>query len=451
MRLSFSVPLITGFVLIMTLFVNILWLGVFINELFPEYSSNVMAEINGTSTPNSNLLKVLITADTLDETTRLEYENIIGDLERYTSNLDDISKNPENYITPPDTVIAVSSESLTGGIEMSGEKILGGFRVLSSFFNNLGNPFNPITYEERFIRDILLRVIILNLVWIAIIFLSYFFWIRRLFRPIAVVTKNLRDILEQKKYTHIPYRKQDEFSPLTEMINTLNKSLSLQEKIRSDFLSDLSHEIRTPITTIRCYLEWIHDKVIEITPATLTLLDIELVRLTEITERIMNYEQFTNTSWNIHITHFSPRELTDAIIAGYQPQLLRSHQKIEVNISPNMDLLMNQDMFIQVLHNIFSNFLKYAGENTSLTFSIVQEKKYMILQFHDNGVGVSEEEIPYLMEKFYRVDKARTQKDGSMGIGLSIVEKIARLHGGKCEISHGSSGSGFQISVWIAR
>lgn len=112
---------------------------------------------------------------------------------------------------------------------------------------------------------------------------------------------------------------------------------------------------------------------------------------------------------------------------------------------------MNQDMFIQVLHNIFSNFLKYAGENTSLTFSIVQEKKYMILQFHDNGVGVSEEEIPYLMEKFYRVDKARTQKDGSMGIGLSIVEKIARLHGGKCEISHGSSGSGFQISVWIAR
>ena len=109
--------------------------------------------------------------------------------------------------------------------------------------------------EEIFIRDILIRIIILNLIWIAIVFISYVLWIKNLFLPIAIVTENLRNIIEKRKFTSIGYDKKDEFTPLTEMINDLNKSLVLQEKIRSDFLSDLSHEIRTPLTSVRLYLE----------------------------------------------------------------------------------------------------------------------------------------------------------------------------------------------------
>jgi two-component system, OmpR family, sensor kinase len=88
----------------------------------------------------------------------------------------------------------------------------------------------------------------------VILFLSYF-WVNYSFRPIRAIIDNLSNIIYKKEYKNIVYKKKDEFHPLIEAINGLNKSLSLQEKIRSDFLSDLSHEIKTPITAIKCYLE----------------------------------------------------------------------------------------------------------------------------------------------------------------------------------------------------
>lgn len=94
-------------------------------------------------------------------------------------------------------------------------------------------------------------------------------------------------------------------------------------------------------------------------------------------------------------------------------------------------------MFIQILHNVFSNFIKYAGHGTQLTCTYIRTKNAIQITFHDDGIGIPESEISLVREKFYRIDKSRTRDTNmSMGIGLSIIDHIVRIHDGSLEIKN---------------
>jgi signal transduction histidine kinase len=268
------------------------------------------------------------------------------------------------------------------------------------------------------------------LIWISGILLIYFAWIRSIFRPIQIVTENIKNIIDRKKYATIRYREKNEFAPLISTINNLQKTLSIQEKIRSDFLSDISHEIRTPITAVQCYLEAIEDGMMQLDEKTLPMLQNELTRLTDITSRIMNYEHLTNDLFeHVQVENFSLSEITEEVISGYTPQLEKTEQEIQKSFPVDNSINMDFGMYVQILHNIFSNFIKYAGNKSTLVIEYRKTKKEYIITFSDNGIGIPDKEIAYVKEKFYRVDKARTHgKNGSMGIGLSIVDRISRLH-----------------------
>lgn len=98
---------------------------------------------------------------------------------------------------------------------------------------------------------------------------------------------------------------------------------------------------------------------------------------------------------------------------------------------------MDLNMFVQILHNIFSNSIKYAGTNTILDINYTREKDTIRIEFSDNGVGIPTDEISLVREKFYRIDKSRTRDTNmSMGIGLSIIDHIVRIHDGSLEISN---------------
>lgn len=245
-----------------------------------------------------------------------------------------------------------------------------------------------------------------NIAWLLLVLVLYFFWIRSIFFPVQSIIENLERIIGGQNFSSIRYTKKNEFFPLIVTINNLHKALSIQEKIRSDFLSDLSHEIRTPITAVKCYLDGIEDGMLSLDKKTISLLQSELTRLTDITSRIMDYEHLTRDTFDhIHVERFSVRSRTLPIIAEYGPQLEKKHQKIEIEFPRDTMTSMDSDMYIQILHNIFSNFIKYAGKNTTLTCRYEKKEKEYIFIFADNGVGIPEDEMDFVKEKFYRVDK----------------------------------------------
>lgn len=202
---------------------------------------------------------------------------------------------------------------------------------------------------------------ILNAVWFLFIILLYTLWIRHIFSPIRLINDRLQSFFHLTPIQKIPYTKQDEFQPLIETVHTLHTSLKAQEEIRSQFLSDLSHEIRTPMTSIQCMLEAIDDGIMKLDSNTIILIQNEITRLVTITNRVMDYESFLHSTQNITEKKSTPiQHTTDTIIQQYQPQLQKTEQKIIEHIPKNCIITLHSDLYIHILHNIFSNFIKYA-------------------------------------------------------------------------------------------
>lgn len=390
-----------------------------------KYFSVYIEELaNADVSPDPNRIQALLQIGKLNKEDQAEYITILSELSNLSTSLENISENPELYM---------SNTSATWGSMISIPLIQSQKNIVPTFRLS---ALSEWTIEGKFVRNILRDMVLVNIAWLLLLLIGYSLWVRSLFRPIIVVTNTLQNIIDRRHYASIRYNANNEFTPLIRTINNLHKSLSIQEKIRSDFLSDLSHEIRTPVTAVKCYLEAIQDGAMELDKNTVDLLQSELERLAHITGRIMDYESLTHNVFDaVQVERFSLKKITQDIMNEYKPQLLKTNQKIEIDFPQDTMTSMDKWMYIQILHNIISNFIKYAWENSSLLISYKKDAKEYILTFSDDGIWIPSEELEYVKEKFYRVDKARTQSDKSMGIGLSIIDKIARLHGGALSVS----------------
>jgi signal transduction histidine kinase len=446
LRLSYQIPLLTWLTLIFTIFVNIFAFQYFINALLPEYLSQVYPTEEGATEPEN--IETLIKIGELDSDAQDDYKVIINELSNLSTSLKNIADNPDLYISTSEHTLEVGPWGFSIPIGT------GWYLSSKNIIDAIANPmsFDRNSPEWVFIVNLLWRILLTNIIWLTLILALYFLWIRRLFSPINIIIEKLRKFIDTSEYSGIDYVRNDEFFPLISTINNLYRSLSIQENIRSNFLSDLSHEIRTPITAVKCYLEGIEDGILKIDTKTVPLLQTELSRLTQITEKMMEYENLAQSILgDVHVERFQVRKILEEISATYLPQLNKSHQKIIFNFPTDTMTRMDKSMFAQVAHNIFSNFLKYAGKNATLTCSYTKTPAAYTFYFSDDGIGIPDNEIDLVKEKFYRVDKWRTRDEYiSMGIGLSIVDRIARLHNGSLEIQKNTP-KGVIVKITIKR
>lgn len=246
----------------------------------------------------------------------------------------------------------------------------------------------------------------------------YLFWVRRMFRPIHFIIDKLKNFSEINS-PKIVYKKRDEFSPLIATLNELHASLGQQEAIRNQFLADLSHEIRTPMTSISCLIEAINDGVMQLDKNAISILQNEIFRLIEITEHIMKSENFlSEKNASLIREEIFLEKIISEVSLQYQPKFTKNSQKIISKFSKNEKIFVGREYMIQILHNIFSNFCKYAGNNAILTISLKKEKNFFTLIFSDNGLGVSDEDLPFLVEKFFRSDTGRNQNTDELNMGI---------------------------------
>ncbi len=185
---------------------------------------------------------------------------------------------------------------------------------------------------------------------------------------------------------------------------------------------------------------------------TVSLLQTELTRLADITAKIMEYEHMSlDIIGEAMVERFQYKKILSDMHDEYLPQLQKTNQHIVLNLVGESMTRMDKDMCIQVVHNIFSNFIKYAGIGSTLYCQYEKDESFYILRFSDDGVGIPPGEIALVKEKFYRVDKWRTRDDTlSMGIGLSIIERIAKIHGGTFEIKNNTP-KGVIVEIRIKR
>ena len=224
------------------------------------------------------------------------------------------------------------------------------------------------------------------------------------------------------------------------------------EKIRVDFVANVTHEIRTPLTAIIGYLETLNAGAVNNTLEAKKFIDISLKqaqRLNRLVEDLLVISKVELGELNFHFEQISLRNVLDGVIplveakAGLKKITIQN--KVQENGTP---VWADRDRLTQILVNILDNAVKFTQEFGSVFIEAGQKDNYVILTIADTGIGIPKEEVQRLGERFYRVDRSRSRDLGGTGLGLSIVKHLMLAHGGKMEIES-RLGRGTKVSLFF--
>lgn len=299
------------------------------------------------------------------------------------------------------------------------------------------------TPEYLFFNRLIKAIFITNIIAISILIVFLLLLSRKIILPIEKTTTLIKNLKLWKDFRVINYSKKDEIWLLVNAINWLNIKLNIWENIRNKLLADISHELKTPITAIQCYVEWIKDWVIKLDDRILNSIIDEMQRLVKLVNKIMEFEKFESEKIKLNIQNEDVRFITEQVIKQFKQKLKITNQKI-VTSGLDKKILTDKDSFIQIVQNIISNFIKYAWKNTTLKI----EFWVNFIRFYDNWKWVSKSELPYIREKFYQGRQERTWNidDRWIWVWLSIIEKIIKALNWDIEINS-EEWNGFEIKI----
>ena len=300
--------------------------------------------------------------------------------------------------------------------------------------------------EAKFIQRLIWGIVGINIVFLILLWTWVYIISQRTIKPLQKVTKILSEYKLWEIFEPIEYDRKDEIGLLIQSINTLNRKLSLQDSIRTRLIADISHELKTPITSLQCYLEWIWDGVIKLDDEVLSTLNSEMKRLTKLVDMILEYQKFESKNELINKENFQPYKIISEVLNHSKTKATKTRQDFLLSWSENIEIYAEKDLFKQLTYNVVWNFLKYAWRDTQLQIDITSHK----ISFIDNWKGISQKELPYLFEKFYQWKKEKTWDAASRGIwvGLSMIKKICDLHGWKVELESDIK-QGFWLHIYI--
>ena len=225
------------------------------------------------------------------------------------------------------------------------------------------------------------------------------------------------------------------------------------ENIRRDFVSNVSHEIKTPITAIKGFVETLRDGAVK-NPDDATrflgIIEKHVDRLTAIIEDLLNLSKIEQESEKKGLSLVESR-MCDILQNALQVcHVAVANKKIEIDTActDTIEASVDPTLLEQAIVNLLDNAVKYSDDGGTIRLRVTRDKDFIVIAVEDHGVGISKKHLPRLFERFYRVDKARSRQLGGTGLGLAIVKHIVQAHGGNITVdSTPGKGSTFSIRL----
>ncbi len=240
--------------------------------------------------------------------------------------------------------------------------------------------------------------------------------------------------------------------PINEMERQLKATMKENKKaeqIRKDFVANVTHELKTPLTSISGFVETLQDGAAEnpdIRNKFLDIIAIEAARLKRLIEDLLIISDIENKREVNTDSDINVRASIEEILASMEPIIDAKKVKIETSFAYEIYIGGNNDRFKQLMVNLIENAVKYSHDGGTVAISAIRKDGKVYISVKDDGIGISEEHLPRLFERFYRVDKSRSQKAGGTGLGLAIVKHIAALFEAEIKVESGlGKGSTFTV------
>lgn len=298
-------------------------------------------------------------------------------------------------------------------------------------------------FSRRVNRIILLAAILVAIITIII---SLYFS-RYLTRPLIQMNKIAGKISKGDFNHHVEISGNDELAELGYSFNAMVAKLKYLEKIRKESTSDLAHELRTPLTTINSYFEGIKEGIIKFDETTIREIEEKLQRLISLVNRLGDLANAEKRIINSQEELVSISDILKNIIKRYKILASRNDIKLDYSIQPGLNITADPKNLETIIINLISNALKYTPEKGEVYISLEKVEKKLILKVSDTGIGISEDDLPYIFERFYRADKSRSTKTGGTGIGLTITRELIQSMNGTIDVSSQGKGTKFTVQL----
>jgi two-component system phosphate regulon sensor histidine kinase PhoR len=228
--------------------------------------------------------------------------------------------------------------------------------------------------------------------------------------------------------------------------------LRQMEEIRRDFVANVSHELRTPLSIFRGYLETLLDDPHQPPGELLRILEVmerHSDRLYALVEDVLSLARLESPTAELDLSEISLPEFLQEILDDWKKRLEAKQLKAQLDVPQDLPKLEADESRLQeIIYNLLDNAVKYSQAGGLITLRATAEDDQVRISVSDEGIGIRENDLPRIFERFYRADKARSRELGGTGLGLSIVKHIAQLHGGTAQ-AQSQPGSGTTISVLL--
>jgi two-component system, OmpR family, sensor histidine kinase BaeS len=305
---------------------------------------------------------------------------------------------------------------------------------------------DPTGVEQDFLHAVHRVLITGSVIAAAVAMLLGWVLVRRLVRPISDMMLLSERIAAGDYAQRVATRGPDEFVRLAESLNRMAASLQRIEALRRDLVANVAHELRTPLSTLQGYFEGMRDGVVPVSRATLASLHEEVMRLVRLVDTLQQLSQFDARVSGPRLTQVDVTALARQIAALYHPEFHAKGLSLGVlGDSANAVVSADADLVGQALRNLLDNALRYASPGTGVTVRTAPLNGAVRLAVENVGEEIAAEDLPHIFERFYRGEKSRSRDTGGAGIGLALVQEIARAHGGGV----GAESAGGRTTVWF--
>ena len=274
-------------------------------------------------------------------------------------------------------------------------------------------------------------------------------------RPISALTATIRKMAKGDLSVRTKVRGSGELRELAESYNAMATQLESIDQSRSQFVSNASHELKTPMATMKILLETMMyqpDMPQELQQEFMQDMNHEIDRLTSIITDLLTLTQGDDHAATLKLDMVDVSELAEETLHRLQSTADQRSLTLHRIIQSGCVMQADSSKLGQIIYNLAENAIKYTPDGGHVTVMLGMESGQMILQVQDDGVGIPPEDQAHIFDRFYRVDKARSRETGGTGLGLSIVRQMVTLHGGTISVSsQPGEGSLFTVRIPLSR
>ena len=270
-------------------------------------------------------------------------------------------------------------------------------------------------------------------------------------RPVAELSAGIERMTrgDYQHRVHVPGK--GEMAQLAAAFNQMSEQVHNLDEARNQFVSNASHELKTPLATIKLLVESLMYED-NMDPALrrefLGDIDKEIDRLSSVVGDLLTLVHIDSHKLRLRREMMLLSDTVRESVKRLLPLAKRKKQEIRLDLADGCEMFADPGKLAQVCYNIIENAIKYTPEGGTIDVRMHRAGRDGVLEIADTGIGIPQEDLPHVFDRFYRVDKARTRETGGTGLGLSIVQQIVRLHGGSVTVqSEPGKGTTFIVQL----